>query len=114
MFQSTAWLATTAAIAMASPAFAQAPAAKPAPPADEGASVGEVVVHGCGSVDESEGLQDTFDRMRNDQCSSLPVVRGDQVVGMVTLENVGELMMIRSALGDGISRSSVANIFDLR
>jgi outer membrane receptor protein involved in Fe transport len=50
LLQRTVWLATAAAIALASPALAQAPASKPptpGPPADKGPSVGEVVISGA-------------------------------------------------------------------
>jgi outer membrane receptor protein involved in Fe transport len=50
LLQRTVWLATAAALALASPAFAQAPAAKPAtpaPPSEKGPSVGEVVISGA-------------------------------------------------------------------
>jgi outer membrane receptor protein involved in Fe transport len=50
LLQRTVWLATAAALALASPVHAQAPAAKPAtpaPPAEKGPSVGEVVISGA-------------------------------------------------------------------
>lgn len=43
-------------------------------------------------------LEDTFLRMREGDCSTLPVVSDGRLVGMVTLENVGEWLMIHSAL----------------
>jgi predicted transcriptional regulator len=36
--------------------------------------------------------------MRDSGCSALPVVHDERLVGLITLENVGELMMINSAL----------------
>jgi len=48
LLQRTVWLATAAAITLASPAIAQTSAAKPAPPpAEKGAAVGEVVISGA-------------------------------------------------------------------
>lgn len=62
------------------------------------ARVGDIMQSECPSVDESEMLEDTFIRMREGDCSTLPVVRNSQLVGIVTLENVGEWLMIHSAL----------------
>ncbi len=63
-----------------------------------GARVGDVMQRECPVVDESEMLEDTFLRMREGDCSTLPVVSDGRLVGMVTLENVGEWIMIHSAL----------------
>ncbi|HVX60702.1 MAG TPA: site-2 protease family protein, partial [Pirellulales bacterium] len=60
--------------------------------------VGDVMQPGCATVEDTEMLAGTFQRMRESACSTLPVVHDGQFVGMVTLENVGELMMINSAL----------------
>ena len=60
--------------------------------------VGEVMETDCGTVEDTEMLASTFQRMREGGCSALPVVHDGRLVGMVTLENVGELMMINSAL----------------
>ncbi len=62
------------------------------------ARVGDIMQRNCRLVDESEMLEDTFLRMREGDCPTLPVVRHGQLVGMVTLENVGEWLMIHSAL----------------
>lgn len=65
------------------------------------ALVGDVV-HRDGTVaEETEMLDGALERMRDNECSSVPVMRGGQIVGMITLENVGELAMIHSALGQG-------------
>ncbi len=62
------------------------------------ARVGDIMARECRLVDESEMLEDTYLRMRETDCSTLPVVRRGQLIGMVTLENVGEWLMIHSAL----------------
>lgn len=46
---------------------------------------------------EDEPLEEAMMRMEG-STSALPVLRGDQLVGTVDAENVGRLMMIRSAL----------------
>jgi predicted transcriptional regulator len=66
---------------------------------------------GCATVEDTEMLAGTFQRMRESACSTLPVVHDGQFVGMVTLENVGELMMINSALRNKHSRSQVDNLY---
>jgi Zn-dependent protease/CBS domain-containing protein len=50
----------------------------------------------------AEMLELALARLRDCRCPSLPVVRGSSVVGVLTMENVGELMMIQSALGRGL------------
>lgn len=60
--------------------------------------VEDVMRDSCGAVDEREMLSDVFLRMQQAECPMLPVVRDDRLVGIVTLENIGEWMMIQSAL----------------
>jgi Zn-dependent protease/CBS domain-containing protein len=67
--------------------------------------VGEIARKDCGVAHPREYLEDVFRRIEQSRCPALLVVseRGD-VVGMLTLENVGELAMVHAALGR--SRSS--------
>jgi Zn-dependent protease len=62
------------------------------------ASVAELVQSQCRTVTERDMLQSVMEQMREAGCSTLPVLRHNELVGLVSLENVGELMMIRSAL----------------
>jgi Zn-dependent protease len=62
------------------------------------ARVGDAMRAECGVVHENDMLHRVFQRMRENDCPIIPVVRAGQVIGLVTLENIGELMMIRSAL----------------
>lgn len=48
-------------------------------------------------IDEELSLHELLEIMRDVDCQSLPVFRGNAVVGLVSLENVTELMMVRSA-----------------
>ncbi|MBI2826289.1 MAG: site-2 protease family protein [Planctomycetia bacterium] len=67
----------------------------------EGGTDGRVRDHmqaDCGTVEDTEMLDATLRRMNEGSCPTLPVVHAGQLVGLVTLENVGELMMIHSAL----------------
>ncbi len=50
--------------------------------------------------------------MREAGCSTLPVVHNGHLVGMLTLENVGELIMINSALKQARARSTVEDRYD--
>lgn len=67
--------------------------------------VGEVARRSCGTVHPREYLEDVFQRIDRSGCPALLVVEDGKVVGMVTLENVGELAMIHAALGRGRRRS---------
>jgi Zn-dependent protease len=74
------------------------------------ATVGEVMHRRCISVDPSEMLSEAFQRMQESDCPMLPVVQDGDVVGVVTLENIGEMMMIASALdrlGIGAARKGI-------
>jgi Zn-dependent protease len=62
------------------------------------ARVGDAMRPDCGVVHENDMLHRVFQRMRETDCPIIPVVREGRVIGLVTLENIGELMMIRSAL----------------
>lgn len=52
----------------------------------------------CFDVEDTAMLQEAFQRMSDTKCSTVPVVRNGELVGLLTLENVGELMMVSSAL----------------
>ncbi|HUT92401.1 MAG TPA: site-2 protease family protein [Thermoguttaceae bacterium] len=73
--------------------------------------IAEVMRRDFRVVDEAEMLDSTFQRMREGACSTLPVLREGRLVGIVTLENVGEWMMIQSALRKGGARGDVDDIY---
>ncbi len=73
--------------------------------------VGEVMQARCATVEDTEMLSSTFERMRESASSTLPVIHDGQFVGMITLENVGELMMINSALRSSRTRSQVESLY---
>jgi CBS domain-containing protein len=57
--------------------------------------VGDSMVRDCPVAEENEPLEAVYLRMRQRGCTTLPVVRGGgELTGIVTLENVGELMMV--------------------
>jgi Zn-dependent protease/CBS domain-containing protein len=73
------------------------------------ARVGDVMRPGCTVVDENEMLEKVFFRMQEDGCSVLPVLRHGRLVGMINLENIGELMMVQSARREAALAGAVAS-----
>jgi Zn-dependent protease/CBS domain-containing protein len=63
--------------------------------------VGNVMQRDFELADPSEMLESVFARLQACQCHAIPVVRGDDLVGIVTMENVGEFLAIRAALTVG-------------
>ncbi len=51
----------------------------------------------CTVVEASEPLRAAFDKIRQGECSTLPVLQDGRLVGLLTLENVGELVMVSEA-----------------
>lgn len=60
--------------------------------------VGDVMLRDCDAVSDTEMLHPILSRMRGGGCSSLPVMRAGALVGLLSTENIGELMVIHSAL----------------
>jgi CBS domain-containing protein len=73
------------------------------------ARISEVMQRDCQAVQENEMLDKTFQVMREGRCTTLPVLRNQELVGLITLENVGELIMVQSALGNGRGAKNVAS-----
>lgn len=69
------------------------------------APVGEVMSRDCAPVDASVSLTSALEGMRGRECTSAPVVAGGRLVGLLTLENVSELVMVNTALGRGKAAS---------
>jgi CBS domain-containing protein len=65
---------------------------------DQNTRVSDVMDHECAVVDEEAVLDQTFQQMKERGCTSVPVVHGGALVGVLTLENIGEWAMIQSAL----------------
>jgi len=73
------------------------------------ARVGDVARRSCGPVGPDEMLEDVFRRMQENGCTAVPVVEpGRGIVGMVTLENVGEFAMVQAALSGRAPRGAPA------
>jgi signal-transduction protein with cAMP-binding, CBS, and nucleotidyltransferase domain len=61
----------------------------------------------CLPVDENAMLRDTFDAMQRSACRALPVLRQGRLVGLLTLDNIGEWLMVHSAQGDTRTSSAM-------
>jgi Zn-dependent protease/CBS domain-containing protein len=49
-------------------------------------------------VDANAPLEETFQRMQTEELSALPVTEAGRLAGLLTMENIAEFLMIRSAL----------------
>lgn len=62
------------------------------------ATVSEAMSRGCEMVDETALLQGVVETMRTQNCTTVPVMAGGRMVGLLTLENVSEMIMVSAAL----------------
>lgn len=65
---------------------------------DRNAPLRTIQLRECAAMSDNEMLDRAFARMQESSCQTIAVMRASQIVGLLTLENVGELMMISSAL----------------
>lgn len=72
---------------------------------DRDTPVREVADEDFFTTEPGAPLDEVFQRMNETSCTTVPVVDEDRLVGLLTLENVGELIMVSSALQ---SRASTA------
>lgn len=63
-----------------------------------GEKVAAVMQPDCTVVNETEPLEEVFQRMLQEGLSTVPVVKEGTLVGLLTTENVGELVMVNSAI----------------
>jgi CBS domain-containing protein len=47
------------------------------------------------------GFDEAIQRLRGSRLPALPVVEGGRLIGLVTLDNVTDLLLIRRAVGKG-------------
>lgn len=71
------------------------------------ASIGDVMCCECGDVPATAPLDGTLQRMRQEGCATLAVMDEGKLAGLLTLENIGELVMVKSATAKGASQSKV-------
>ena len=67
-------------------------------------SVGEVMQPESRFADAGEPLEEVVRRMRENDRSALPVLMNGRLVGLLTLENVGDLLLLQSAMRRGRAR----------
>jgi len=60
--------------------------------------VGQVMQREFETADPAEMLEGVLARLHACHCRSLPIVRSGQLLGIVTMDNVGEFLMIQAAL----------------
>jgi len=65
---------------------------------DRGTPVGDVADQEFFTTDPGAPLDEVFQKMNASNCNTVPVVEADRLIGLLTLENVGELIMVSSAL----------------
>jgi Zn-dependent protease len=65
---------------------------------DRDTPVTEVADRDIFTTEPGAPLDEVFRRMNELNCGTVPVVEGERLVGLLTLENVGELIMVSSAL----------------
>jgi Zn-dependent protease/CBS domain-containing protein len=60
--------------------------------------VRDAMTTSCDTVDVREMLERALTRLQESSCPVLPVLAGERLVGLLTADNVGEYVMIRSAV----------------
>lgn len=68
--------------------------------------VGDAMHRSFEVVEETEMLDSAVSRLHQCNCHTLAVTRHGTLVGMITMDNLAELMMIRSALDSASTRTS--------
>ena len=63
--------------------------------------VSSAMRHDWQQAEPAEMIGPVFRRLQERACRTVPVVEGGRLVGMVTMENVGEFLAIQAALKDG-------------
>ena len=65
---------------------------------DQATPVREIASGKCAGIEATAPLESSLEIMRKDGCKTVPVFDAGDIVGLLTLENVGELIMVRSAM----------------
>ncbi len=70
--------------------------------ADRGAtaSVDSAMCRECHTVEAHEPLAGALENLRQADCAAAPVLQDEQLIGLLTLENISELVMVNAALED--------------
>ena len=75
---------------------------------EQGAPVAQVMRRDFLVADGSDMLDITFQRLQGHECHTIPVVRRGDLVGLLTMDNVGEFMSVQAALGGRPARRALA------
>lgn len=75
----------------------------------EAALVGAVMQREFQVAEASEMLEGAFLRLQSCGCRTMPVVRRGALIGLLTMENLGEFLMIQSALGSARKQKPVGS-----
>jgi predicted transcriptional regulator len=60
-------------------------------------SVSEVMRRNVAVAQASDMLEGALQRLQESTCHTMPVLHGQRLVGLLTAENLGEFLMIRTA-----------------
>lgn len=60
--------------------------------------VSDIMRHNFQTAESSEILETVFQRLQTCDCHTLPVIKKGELVGLVTMDNMSEFLMIQSAL----------------
>jgi predicted transcriptional regulator len=58
-------------------------------------------------------LEGVFARIREDGAHTLPVLRGDRIAGLLTMDNIGEMLRIQAALDKRRGGDRLKNVEDV-
>lgn len=58
------------------------------------------------TVDETASLESVIESMRARQCGTMPVVSGGRIIGLLTLENISEMIMVNAAMNHQVKAHS--------
>jgi len=58
----------------------------------------------CSPVNDTDVLTPTLESMGKNEWTTLPVMGGGRIVGLLTMENIGELIMVNAALAGKATR----------
>ena len=75
------------------------------PTQGEQVSVSTVMRREFEAADSYEMLDVAFGRLQTCECHTIPVTHDGALVGLVTMDKVGEFLRIQSALGTGPARA---------
>jgi CBS-domain-containing membrane protein len=51
------------------------------------------------TADAADMIDVAFQRLQEHECHTIPVVRGGMLIGLLTMDNVGEFLRVQAAIG---------------